>query len=92
MSILLTSRWRIVGSIFFMTTITSDVYAHILMQFIALLEEDERDCIFQQDGAWLHTSKELMAMLRGFFGDRLVSTGLWTPPPPPLLLVGVPQR
>ncbi len=32
--------------------------------------------IFQQDGAWPHTSKESMAMLCGFFGDRLVSTGL----------------
>ncbi len=68
-------KWRwIVGPIFFTTTIISDVYPDILMQFIALLKEDERDCIFQQDGARLHTSKESMAMLRGFFNDRLVST------------------
>ncbi len=74
------SRRRIVGPIFFTTTITSDVYADILMQFIALLEEDERNCTFQQDGARPHMSKELMAMLHGFFGDRLISTGLSSPP------------
>ncbi len=70
------SRPRIVGAIFFTTTITSDMYADILMQFIMLLEEDKRDSIFQQDGARPHTSKEYMAMLRRFFGDRLVSMGL----------------
>ncbi len=67
-------RW-IVSLIFFTTMITSDVYAHILMQFIALFKEDERDCIFQDD-VRPHTSKESMAMLCEFFGDRLVSTGL----------------
>ncbi len=88
-------RW-IVGPIFFTTTITSDMYADILMQFIALLEEDERDCIFQQDGARPHTSKELIAMLCRFFGDRLVSTGLFPPQsrlvPPGLFLVRISER
>ncbi len=68
---------RVVGPIF-KTTIMSDVYADILMQFIVLLEEDERDCIFQQDEARPHTSKESMTMLLcGFFGDRLVSTTVY---------------
>ncbi len=73
------SRRQIDRPIFIMTTITSDMYSDILMQFIALLEEDERDCIFQQDGVQPHTSKESMAILCGFFGDRLVSTGLGPP-------------
>ncbi len=73
------SRQQIVGQIFFTTMITSDAYADILMQFITLFEEDERDWILQQDGAWAHTSKESMAMLHVFFGDRLVFMGLWPP-------------
>ncbi len=83
--------WRqIVGPIFFTTTITSDMYADILMQFIVLFEEDERDCIFQRDSAQPHMLKESMAILCGFFSDRLVSTSL-TPQsgfvPPGLFLV-----
>ncbi len=52
------------------------MYAGILMQFIALLEEDKRDCTFQEESAQPHTSKESTAMLRGFFGDKLIFTGL----------------
>lgn len=37
------SRRRIVGPIFFETTIDSDTYCDIIQQFIALLKPDERD-------------------------------------------------
>ncbi len=36
--------------------------------------------IYKKDGAWPHTLKELMVMLRGFFDDRFVSTGRYPPP------------
>ncbi len=49
------------------------------MQFISLLEPDERDCIFQQDGATAHTTQETIAFLKDFFGDRLISHPLWPP-------------
>ncbi len=65
------SRRRIVRSIFFERTVTAEVYCGIGMQFISLLEPDERDCIFQQDGATVHTAQETIAFLKDFFGDCL---------------------
>ncbi len=78
------SRRRIVGPLFFEQTIDSDLYCDLIQQFIALLEEDERDIIFQQDSARPHTSNRSMEFLRSFFGDRLVSKGLWPPRSPDL--------
>ncbi|KAJ4438312.1 hypothetical protein ANN_14254 [Periplaneta americana] len=45
----------------------------------ALLDNDERDCWFQQDSATCHTSKETMQVFREFFGERIISQGLWPP-------------
>jgi hypothetical protein len=42
------SRRRIVGPIFFETTMNSPVYQDIITQFIALLEVDELECWLQQ--------------------------------------------
>lgn len=78
------SRRRIVGPLFFETTVNSVVYQDIITQFIALLEEDERYCWLQQDGATCHTSNETMRFLREFFGERLISKGLWPPRSPDL--------
>lgn len=78
------SRKRIVGPIFFTRIITSEIYQGIITQFIALLDQEERDCLFQQDGARPHTSHETMEFLREFFGDRVISTGLWPPRSPDL--------
>ena len=78
------SRQRIVGPIFFNTTVTSVVYADIIQQFIAMLEVNERYCWFQQDGATCHTSNDTMTMLREFFDDRLISNNLWPPRSPDL--------
>ncbi|PNF39138.1 hypothetical protein B7P43_G01320 [Cryptotermes secundus] len=71
------SRHRIVGPIIFETTENSPVYQDIITQFIALLEVDERECWLQQGGATCHTPNETMQFLREFFGDLLISKGLW---------------
>jgi hypothetical protein len=46
------SRKRIVGPLFFGETINAERYQNLLTQFIALLEENERDCWLQQDGVF----------------------------------------
>jgi hypothetical protein len=71
------SRRRIIGPIFFDTTVTSAVYADVVQQFVALLNEDERYCWHQQDGATCHTSNETMTLLKQFFDDRIISKNLW---------------
>jgi hypothetical protein len=47
------------------------------MNFISLLEVDEQDCLFQQDGAMAHTVNSTMQMLSEFFGGRIISRNLW---------------
>lgn len=78
------SRRRLVGPIFFETTITAARYRDIIMQFIALLEPEERNCWFQQDNATAHTAHETMDFLATFFDDRLISRNLWPPRSPDL--------
>ena len=39
---------------------------------------------FQQDGATFHTSHADMAEIQSFFGDRVISKGLWPPRSPEL--------
>ena len=73
------SHRQIVGRIFSETTVNSPVYQDIITQFIALLEVDECECWLQQDSATCHTSNETMQFLHEFFGDRLISKGLWPP-------------
>lgn len=78
------SRRKVVGPIFFESTINSDAYSEIIHEFIAHLEEDERMCWLQQDNATCHTSNETMALLRQFFEDRIISKGIWPPRSPDL--------
>jgi hypothetical protein len=48
------------------------------MQFISLLiEEEERFCWLQQDGATSHTANSTMEMCKQFFDDRIISKNLW---------------
>jgi hypothetical protein len=49
------------------------------MNFSSLLEADEQDCWFQQDGATSHTANSTMQMLREFFGGRIISRNLCPP-------------
>jgi hypothetical protein len=39
---------------------------------------------FQQDGATAHTSRASMAEIQSFFGDRVISRGIWPPRSPDL--------
>ncbi|XP_039283421.1 uncharacterized protein LOC120351176 isoform X3 [Nilaparvata lugens] len=78
------SRQHIVGPIFFEQTVNGEVYRNIVRQFVALLEPQERYCWFQQDGATCHTSRETMDFLQEFFGDGIISKGLWPPRSPDL--------
>jgi hypothetical protein len=91
------SRRRTIGPIFFDPTVTSAVYADIVQQFVALLNEDERYCWYQQDGATCHTSNETMTLLKQFLDDRIISKNLWPPrspdlTPPRFFLVVLPER
>ncbi len=61
------SQHRVIGPIFFVKSVDSDVYTGIIQNFIALLEEDERYAWFQQDGATAHTAKKTMDVLTKFF-------------------------
>ncbi len=71
------SRQCVVEPIFFERTVTAEVYRGIVMQFISLLEPDECNCIFQQDGETALTARETIAFLEDFFGNRLILRPLW---------------
>lgn len=68
---------KIIGPIFFTGIINSEAYENVLLRFIALSDRDERFIWLRQDGARAHTNKGTMKFLREFFGNRLISTGLW---------------
>ncbi len=71
------SGTKIIGTLFFTTTITGEVYLNIIEQFIALLEETNRYCWFQQDDPHPYVAKDSKAVLKSFFNDRFISSGLW---------------
>lgn len=78
------SRKRIIGPIFFTSTVNTEVYKDIITQFISQLEVEERRCWFQQDGAPAHTASETLEFLGEFFDERLISKGIWPPRSPDL--------
>ncbi len=63
---------------FFSETITSAVYLEINDQFIALSPVYQRYYFFQQDGEKVHTAHTIMAVLKKFFDDRLISVVQWS--------------
>jgi hypothetical protein len=71
--------------LFFETSINAEAYQELIQQFIALLQMDERNYWFQQDSAPAHTAASTMAILHEFFGDNLISKGLWPPRSPNLI-------
>ncbi len=77
-------RKRIVGTIFFTSTITGDVYQDIIQQFVSQLEKSESRCWLQQGNACPHVSTNAMSFLLKFFNDCLISTNLWPPCSPDL--------
>jgi hypothetical protein len=54
------------------------------MQFILLLNEEERICWLQQDGATSHTANSTMEMLKQFFDGSIIFENLWPPRSPDL--------
>jgi len=78
------SRHRITGPLFFETTINAEAYQELIQQFIALLQVDERNCWFQQDSATAHTAASTMEILHKFFGEKVISKGVWPPRSPDL--------
>ena len=78
------SRKKIIGPIFFSGRLNFEAYINIIMEFIGNLEVEDRYCWFQQDGASCHTSAMTIATLQDFFGDRLITKGLWPPRSPDL--------
>ncbi|PSN41908.1 hypothetical protein C0J52_06823 [Blattella germanica] len=80
------SKSRIIGPLFYDTTVDSDVYIdQIIYPFLSLLNEDEiQRCFFQQDNATPHTSNKSLKVLNELFGERIISKGLWPPRSPDL--------
>ena len=65
--------------------VNSDVYKTFIDQLIPTLNEEEiMRGWFQQDGATAHTSTSSMNHVRMFFGERIISKGLWPPRSPDL--------
>jgi hypothetical protein len=81
------SATRIIGPIFFDSTVNADVYLTILEEFYSQLTEQECEyCSFQQDGAISHTSERSLARVyETFTAERTVSKGSWPPSSPDLL-------
>ena len=78
------SRRHIIGPIFFNATITTAAYVEIFNTFVNQLDDELSIAYFQQDGATSHTSHASMAEIQSFFGDRVISKGLWPPRLPDL--------
>jgi hypothetical protein len=75
-------------------TIKTAAYMEIFNTFVNQLEDEKLSIgYFQQDGATSHTSHASMAEIQSFFGDCVISKGLWPPrlpdlTPPDYLLWG----
>ena len=81
------SRWRINGPIFFDATITTAAFMEIFNTFVNQLVDEELSVgYFQQDIATSHTSHSSVAEIQSFFGDCIISKGLWSPHSPDLTL------
>jgi len=79
------SRQRIIGPIFFEETIKTAAYMEIFNTFVNQLDDEKLSGgYFQQDGATSHTSHASMAEIQFFFGDQVISKGIWPPRSPDL--------
>jgi hypothetical protein len=71
--------------VFFDTTVTAAIYRGFVDQFVATLTEEEVfHGWFQQDNAPAHTANATLHHLQLYFGDRVISRGLWPPRSPDL--------
>ena len=81
-------RRRIIGPLFFETSINAEAYQELIQQFIAMLQVGERKCWFQQESATAHIAASTLVILREFFGENPISKGLWPPRSPDLTCPG----
>jgi transposase len=64
--------------VFFDTTVNGEVYRGFIDQFVGTMTEDEiLSAWFQQDGATAHTAKVTLQHLENYFGQRVITRGLW---------------
>jgi hypothetical protein len=77
-------RRRIIGPLFFETSINAEASQEFIQQLIALLKVDQRNCLFQQDSATAHTAASTKVILHEFFSENVISKGLWPPRSPDL--------
>jgi hypothetical protein len=79
------SQRRIIGPMFFDTTVTSQVYIELFREFVNQLGDQELTLgYYQQDEATSLTFGVSMAEVESFFPDRVISRGLWPPRSPDL--------
>ena len=84
------SGTKIVGPIFFESTVNTDVYLYILRQFNdQLTPQDKMQFFFQQDGATCHTSHRSLTRVHDMSTEkRTTSKGLWPTCSPDLSSLG----
>jgi hypothetical protein len=71
--------------LFFECTVNSAIYCGFIDQLAATFTEEEiASAWFQQDGAPAHCSRVSMNHLSHYFGERLITKGLWPPRSPDL--------
>jgi predicted transcriptional regulator len=80
------SARRIVGSVFFNKTINCERYVEVIHgQFFSELTEEERLYgWFQQDSITAHTVHMSMKALSDVFGNRIISSDIWSARSPDL--------
>ncbi|PNF41083.1 hypothetical protein B7P43_G06225 [Cryptotermes secundus] len=79
------SGLRIIGPIFFDTTMDSTLYCRIFYDFVQQLDDVElTQGYFQQDSAMCHMSNMSMELIESFFNDRVISKKMWPPKSPNL--------
>lgn len=79
------SRRRLIGPVFFENNINANHYREILHTFVDQLHDDElQQGYFQHDNATPHTAGHTLQYLQEFYGNRLITSGLWPPRSPDL--------
>ena len=75
------SETKIVGPIFFQSTLNIDIHLHILEQFNnQLTPQDKMQFFFQQDGTTCCMSHRSLTRVHDMFTEkRTISKGLWPP-------------
>jgi hypothetical protein len=64
--------------LFFEQTVTGEVYRNFIHEFVATFSEEEVfSAWFQQDNAPAHTANATLKYLEEFFGERIISKGMW---------------